>query len=212
MNFEKLTKAMGELNEPEVMAIVHQSADNSGESVFECLKALEKGMEIISARFDSCEYFVGDLIFAGELMTRAVNILRPILKGTQPDFTAAQKIIICTVEDDLHDIGKNIVKTVIEGRGINVIDLGVNISPNAIVKRAVAEDVHVIALSGVLTCARESMKRTVEAFSNAGIRDKVKIIVGGCCVDKNAYKATGADAWAVSARESADICYTWLSE
>jgi dimethylamine corrinoid protein len=212
MKFEKLTKDMGDLNEPEVMAVVRKVADSSSDSVFECLKAFEKGMEIISARFDDCEYFVSDLIFAGEIMTHAVNILGPALKGAQPDVTAAQKIIICTVEGDLHDIGKNIVKTVMEGRGVNVIDLGVNLSPDAIVQRAIAEDVRVIALSGVLTSARESMKRTVEAFRNAGIRDKVKIIVGGSCVDKNTYKTTGADAWAVSARESADICCAWLSE
>ena len=143
-------------------------------------------------------------------MTHAVNILRPALLEMRSDQETDRKVIICTVEGDLHDIGKNIVKAVLEGRGIHVIDLGVNLSPQAIVERTIAENIKVVALSGVLTYARESMKMTVEAFVNSGIRDQVKIIVGGACVNEGTFRETGADAWAANPKASADICCTWL--
>ena len=210
MDFEELTQAMGDLNEPDVISIVREIADSGGEGVYEALEAFQKGMEIVGDRFDICEYFVGDLIFAGELMTHAVNILRPALQVMQPEKNTKRRVIICTVEGDLHDIGKNIVKAVLEGKGIAVIDLGVNLSPNTIVERTITEDIKVVALSGVLTYARESMKMTVEAFANAGIRDMVKIIVGGSCVNESNFKDIGADAWAASPNASADICCKWL--
>lgn len=210
MNLKKLAQAMGDLDEREVNAIVQEIVDDGGNDVYEALEAFQKGMEIIGERFDSCEYFIGDLIFAGELMTHAVNILRPALQDKQPGKAATRDVIICTVEGDLHDIGKNIVKTVLEGRGINVIDLGVNASPGVIVERAILQNIRVIALSGVLTYSRETMKLTVDAFVNAGIRDEVKIIVGGSCVNENNYKKIGADAWAASPKDSADICCQWL--
>jgi len=211
MDFERLAQAVGDLNEPEVMAIVQEIVESDRSSAYESLKAFQKGMEIVGERFDSCEYFVGDLIFAGEVMTRAVNILRPALQEAFANKAPKKKVMICTVEGDLHDIGKNILKAILDGRGIEVIDLGVNKSPAVIVEAAIAEDVDVVALSGVLTYARESMIRTVEAFENAGIRNKVKIIIGGSCVTKDTYKLTGADAWAESPREGADICIDWLS-
>lgn len=212
MNYSRLTEAMGNLNEQEVMDIVREIVDGGGEGVYQALDAFQQGMEIISSRFDSCEYFVGDLIFAGELMTHAVNLLHPVLQRTKSNGTHTQKIIICTVEGDLHDIGKNIVKTVLEGRGIRVIDLGVNLSPNAVVERAISEKVAVIVLSGVLTFSLESMRLTVEAFKKAGIRDKVRILVGGSCVNESTFKQISADAWAVSPKKSADICCNWLNE
>jgi len=210
LNSEKLARAMGDLNEPEVMAIVQKVADSDGAGVLESLEGFQRGMEIVGNRFDSCEYFVGDLIFAGELMTHAINILRPALSGLYSREIEKNKVIICTVEGDLHDIGKNIVKTILESKGIEVIDLGVNLSPAAIVDRAIAEKASVVALSGVLTYARESMRRTVEEFKNAGIRDKVKIIVGGSCVSQDTYEETGADTWTASPQEGADICVKWL--
>ena len=210
MDFEKLAQAMGDLNEPAVVAAVSKIVENGGDGAYEALEAFHLGMQIVSDRFDNCEYFVADLIFAGAVMTQAVNILSPVLQGSQSRGSAVGKVVICTVEGDLHDIGKNIVKAVLEGRNISVLDLGVNLSPSVIVNKAIVERISVIALSGVLSYARESMKMTVEAFVNAGIRDRVKIIVGGSCVNESSYGEIGADAWAASPKECADICCEWL--
>jgi len=210
MEFEKLAQALAELDEPEVMAAVQKIVEDGGDCAYEALEAFHRGMEIIGDRFDRCEYFVADLIFVGTLMTQAVNMLRPVLRGNPSSRRTDRKVVICTVESDLHDIGKNIVKAVLEGRGINVFDLGVNISPDAIVEKAIAEGIRVVALSGVLSFAKVSMKLTVDAFANAGIRDEVKIIVGGACVNESTYKETGADAWSSNPKECADICSAWL--
>jgi len=212
IDFEELAIAMGDLNENKVMEIIHKIMEDGGTYALKSLEAFQKGMDIVSERYDACEYFVGDLIFAGELMTQAVNFLSPALKQSPTSNKALGKVIICTVEGDLHDIGKNIVKTVLSSRGIDVIDLGVNVSPSVIVEQAIAEDVHIIALSGVLHFALVSMRRTAEAFEEAGMRDKVRILVGGACINEETFKTTNADAWTFSPSDCADLCCKWLEE
>lgn len=209
MCFEELSYAMGELNAPETMSIVAEIVQLNENLVFEAIEALKKGMDIVSDRFDACEYFVGDLIYAGILMSQAENIMRPLIKN-MAERNVIGKVIICTVYGDLHDIGKNIVNTVLESRGISTIDMGVDVAPADIVQVALDEDVAVVALSGVMRVSLDSMRMTVEAFKEAGIRDKVRIIVGGACVDEVSFKKTGADAWAYAPRDCADICCTWL--
>ena len=210
MDFDRLTKAMGDLNEREVMSIVSEIMADGGRDAIQSLLAFQEGMNIVSERYDACEYFVGDLIFAGELMTQAVNIMRLALSTNKGENGKIGEVIICTVDGDLHDIGKNIVKTVMESRGIGVIDLGVSVPPGVIVENAIQKKIKVIALSGVLHYALVSMQRASEAFQEAGIRDQVKIIVGGACINADTFKATGADSWSNNPSESVDICCRWL--
>lgn len=212
MDFEKLAAAMGDLNEPKVMELVHEIMEDGGTGALESLTAFQRGMGIVSDRYDAYEYFVGDLIFAGELMTQAVSLLRPALRDSSDSCASLGKVIICTVDGDLHDIGKNIVKTVMESRGINVIDLGVNVSPSVIVSRAIAEDAKIIALSGVLQFALVSMRRTSEAFEAVGMRENVRLVVGGACVNEDTFKTTDADAWTLSPSDCVELCCKWLGE
>mgnify|MGYP003377387438 CR=1 FL=1 len=146
-------------------------------------------MNTVGRLFEEGEYFVGDLIFAGELMTDAVEVLKPLLASSESTGTKT-KMILCTVKDDLHDIGKNIVRSMLEAGGFEVLDLGIDVAPEKIIETAKAENIHIVALSGVLTLALDSMRKTIAAFKEAGM-DDVKIIIGGCPVTEDGRRRVG---------------------
>lgn len=204
-DFDKLAENMGGLDEARVLAEIRRIVDSEPESAYSAIEALSRGMDIVGDKFEIFEYFVGDLIFAGEVFAEAVGILRAAL----PDIPAkknGKKVVLATVEGDLHDIGKNIVRIVLESKGMEVFDLGVNVSPAAIVQKVIEEDAHIVALSGVLTFALESMGRTVAALGAAGIREKVTVVVGGSCINEVAAKKIKADAYAKTPEDTAAIC------
>ena len=166
-------------------------------------------MKIVGDRFEEGEYFVGDLIYAGEILTEATNIIKPALTGDGQEKFG--KMILCTVKNDLHDIGKNIVRAMLEAGGFEVVDLGIDVDPQTIVDTAKNEGIKIIALSGVLTLAVDSMKDTIEAFKAAGMRDDVKIIVGGAPVTETVCASVGADEWALSPQKTVSVCQGWAS-
>ena len=164
-------------------------------------------MNIVGERFASQEYFVSDLIFSGELMTEAMDIIRPALLSQSSEKVG--KMILCTVEGDLHDIGKNIVKAMLEASGFDVVDMGIDVPAAEIVKKAKEEGIHIIGLSGVLTLAIDSMKATIEAFKEAGLREDVKIVIGGAPVTDKVCELVGADAWAINPADTIRTCREW---
>lgn len=206
MDFEKLAAAMGELDEDTVMEMVEEAA-KSEETANAAMQAMQKGMETVGDLFASGDYFVSDLIYAGEVITDAMNILKGAI--AKQGEAKLGKLILCTVKDDLHDIGKNIVRAVLEAGGFEVLDLGVDVAPETIVETAKKENVKIIALSGILILALDSMKATAEAFEKAGMRDQVKIVVGGATVTETSFASTGADAWALAPQQTLDICKGW---
>ena len=206
MDFEKLAAAMGELDEDTVMEMVEEAA-KSEETANAAMQAMQKGMETVGDLFASGEYFVSDLIYAGEVITDAMNILKGAI--AKQGEAKLGKLILCTVKDDLHDIGKNIVRAVLEAGGFEVLDLGVDVAPETIVETAKKENIKIIALSGILILALDSMKATAEAFEKAGMRDQVKIVVGGATVTETSFASTGADAWAFAPQQTLDICKGW---
>jgi methylmalonyl-CoA mutase cobalamin-binding domain/chain len=171
------------------------------------MDACQKGMTTVGKMFEDGEYFVGDLIFAGEIMVEAMDIIKPALAGVNQQKKG--RMILCTVKDDLHDIGKNIVKAMLEAGGFDVLDLGIDVPPEKVVETAKAENIKIIGLSGVLTLALDSMKDTINAFKDAGMRDDVKIIIGGNPVSDDACKALGADDWAYSPEMTLNFCSGW---
>lgn len=207
MDFEKLKVAMGELEEDLVIEMMNEVMNDGGSSAMEAMKACQEGMNIVGDRFASQEYFVSDLIFAGELMSSSMDILRPALLKSSG--AGLGKLILCTVEGDLHDIGKNIVKSMLEASGFTVLDLGIDVKPEKIIKTAKEENIKIIALSGVLTLAIDAMKRTVKAFEEAGMRGDVKIIIGGAPVNADVSKVVGADAWAINPNDTIKTCREW---
>lgn len=210
MNFDEIKNAMADLEEDMLMDAMHAIIDANGEGVNDAVQAMQDGMQEVGARFESGEYFVGDLIYAGEIMTDAMEILKPALGGEGGG--KAGRMILCTVKDDLHDIGKNIVLAMLAAAGLEVIDLGIDTPAEKIVETAKAEGIRIIALSGVLTLALDSMKKTVDAFTAAGMRDSVKIIIGGAPVSEDACKNIGADEWAHSPQKTVDTCLAWAAD
>ena len=206
IDFEALAVAMGELDEDTVKELLEQV--DSVDAANSAMEACQKGMDTVGKLFEEGEYFVGDLIYAGELMTDAVEVLKPYLAGAESSGTKT-RMILCTVKDDLHDIGKNIVRSMLEANGFEVLDLGIDCPAEKVVETARAEGIKIVALSGVLTLALDSMKATTKAFEAAGMRDQVKIIVGGAPVSETSYVATGADEWAFSPQKTLAVCKAW---
>ena len=209
VDFEKLAEAMGDLDEDAMVEGLNQVMAEGGADAAKAMEACQKGMDLVGARFEEGEYFVGDLIYAGELMTQAVDILKDALvsggnKGP------ATKMILCTVKDDLHDIGKNIVRSMLEANGFEVIDLGIDCPKEKVVETCKAENVKIVALSGVLTLAIDSMKDTIDALKAAGLND-VKVIIGGAPVSESAKEVTGADEWAYSPQKTVQVCKEWAA-
>ena len=209
MDKQAIIDAMADLEEDELYDFMNEIMDNGGEGVQEALEACQEGMKIVGDRFEEGEYFVGDLIYAGEILTEATNIIKPALTGDGQEKFG--KMILCTVKNDLHDIGKNIVRAMLEAGGFDVVDLGIDVDPQTIVDTAKNEGIKIIALSGVLTLAVDSMKDTIEAFKAAGMRDDVKIIVGGAPVTETVCASVGADEWALSPQKTVSVCQSWAS-
>ena len=208
IDFEKLAAAMGELDEDTVKEVLEQVVAENGDAT-KAMEACQAGMNEVGRLFEEGEYFVGDLIYAGELMTDAVEVLKPFL--TSGDSSAKAKMILCTVKDDLHDIGKNIVRSMLEAGGFEVIDLGIDVPAEKVIETVKAENIKIVALSGVLTLALDSMKNTIAAIKAAGLTD-VKVIVGGCPVTEEAANAMGADEWAYSPQKTVKVCSAWAAE
>ena len=203
-DFENLATAMGELDEDTVKEILE--AIDTPEAANQAMEACQKGMDTVGKLFEEGEYFVGDLIYAGELMTDAVEVLKPYLASAEGTGKKI-RMILCTVKDDLHDIGKNIVRSMLEANGFDVLDLGIDCPAEKVVATAKAEGIKIVALSGVLTLALDSMKATVEAIRSAGL--DCKIIIGGAPVSAEACKNIGADEWAHSPQKTVATCKAW---
>lgn len=204
IDFENLAVAMGELDEDTVKELLEAVA--SPEEAEKAMESCQKGMDTVGKLFEEGEYFVGDLIYAGELMTDAVEVLKPYLAGGESSGSKT-KMILCTVKDDLHDIGKNIVRSMLEANGFEVLDLGIDCPAEKVVETAKAEGIKIVALSGVLTLALDSMKLCVEAIKAAGL--DCKVIIGGAPVSAEACKNIGADEWAHSPQKTVATCKAW---
>lgn len=209
---DHLTQWMGDLEEEKVLQMASIYAGSGNPDVMPAITALNQGMQIVGERFDQCEYFVGDLIAAGAIFSEALEILRPLMPKAEPESCRDQTILLCTVESDYHDIGKNIVKYVMQSEGLSVLDLGVNVPPEQIVKTAIDKKIRIIALSAVLTSSVDSMRATIEAFRKAGLRDQVRILIGGSCTSEKIAAHIGADAWGNLPGDSARICSQWARE
>lgn len=208
IDFENLAQAMGDLDEETVVEVLEAVMAEGGADAPKAMEACQKGMDIVGKLFEEGEYFVGDLIYAGELMTQAVGILKEALASGESCGPKA-KMIICTVKDDLHDIGKNIVKSMLEANGFDVIDLGIDVPPAKVVETVKAEGIKIVALSGVLTLAIASMKATVVALREAGV--DCKVIIGGAPITEESRAYTGADAWATNPQTTVNICKSWAA-
>ena len=210
MDLKALTVAVGELDEEKVIADLEAfvATNPSEEEAQKVVAACQAGMAKVGELFEQGEYFVGDLIFAGELLTNAIDILKPVLGSS--DSSSVGAIVLGTVAGDLHDIGKNIFKSMAEAAGFEVYDLGIDQPAGAFVDKIKEVKPAIVGMSGVLTLALEAMKETVDALNEAGVRDDVKVIIGGNPVTKEACEQIGADAFTTNAAEGVKICQSWV--
>lgn len=177
----------------EVAALCQQAMDE-GMSADEVLKnGLLAGMDVIGVKFKANEIFVPQVLVAARAMKAGSEVLKPYLAGE--DSTARGKVVIGTVKGDLHDIGKNLVAMMMEGKGFEVIDLGVDVEPEKFIQTAIDEGCKIIVCSALLTTTMPVMKEVVDAAKEAGIRDSVSIMVGGAPVTKEFAESIGADAY-----------------
>jgi len=171
-------------------------------------KGLISGMNVIGTKFKNGEVFVPEVLVAARAMNHASVVLKPALAkaGVKP----VGKAIICTVKGDLHDIGKNLVKMMIEGNGIEVVDLGVDVTPEKVVETVKGSDAKVVCLSALLTTTMLAQKDVIDALKTAGVRDKVKVMVGGAPVTQSYADEIGADAYTPDAASAAEVCRAYF--
>jgi len=188
---EDFINALVDLDEIKCIDILNQRVE-SKEDPFIIIEDVRKATDIVGQRFEEGRFFVSDLMMAGEILNQIMVILKPVFGESKEN---KGTVVIGTVEGDVHDIGKNITSALLEAEGFNVIDLGIDQPPEAFIEAIKENKPVIVALSGLLTEATESMKNTVDAIKEAGLRDQIKIIVGGGRTDEETRKYTGADEW-----------------
>jgi len=205
---EELTNAIAELKENDALKMTQDKLDG-GTDPNEILLEAKKGMEIVGRRFADGTYFLPELIYSGEIFKQIAEIIKPKLKSEVQEERLG-KCIIGTVAGDIHDIGKDIVVFMLDVSGFEVYDLGVDVPPQTFVDKIKETGAPIVALSGFLTLAFDSMKETVEAISAAGLRDKVKIMIGGGQIDDEIKKYSGADAYGRDAMTGVALAKEWI--
>ncbi|MBC3887460.1 cobalamin-binding protein [Acetobacterium paludosum] len=208
IDLKKLALAMGELEDEKVVKILQEfvSSNPTEQEAMEVLEVCQAAMSTVGENYEKGEYFVADLIFAGNLLTYVIDLLKPVMCSYQTEVKG--KILIGTVHGDLHDIGKNIFIGLAKTVGFELYDLGIDVSIETFVEKAQKIQPDIIGLSGILTAAIDSMKKTVDGMKEAGI--KSKIVIGGIPVTKKACAYIGADAFTNNAAEGVKICQEWI--
>lgn len=173
-------------------------------------KGLLAGMSVVGEKFKNEEIFVPEVLVAARAMNFGMAVLKPLLVAEGVENVG--KVCLGTIEGDQHDIGKNLVKMMLEGKGFEVIDLGINVAPEQFIKTAVEENCLIIGISALLTTTMNTMADVVKLADEAGIRDKVKIMVGGAPVTEDFAKKIGADAYTPDAATAADAALAFCRQ
>ena len=206
----ELAKLLSDLKEPEALAFV-EKALGEGIDPMDLLGDAKEGMGIVGQRFADEDYFIPDLVFSGEILKRIVQMLEPHIKSDEgEEDKRLGKVIIGTVAGDIHDIGKDLVTFMLDVSGFEVFDLGIDVPVQKFVDTIKETDSKVVGLSGFLTLAFDSMKETVDAIREAGLRDDVKIMIGGGQMDEQVRNFTGADAYGKDAVEAVKLAQGWI--
>ncbi len=202
----EISKALADLDEDATLKLIKESL-KSKVAPEEILKACQEGMNEVGSRFEKGEYFVSDLMMSGEIFKNVGEVLEPLLKAGSSE--SSGKVVLGTVKGDIHDIGKDIVASMLKAGGFEVLDLGVDVPPAHFVEALKESKAKVLGLSGLLTLAFDSMRETIDAVTAAGLRNSVKVMVGGGPVDGNVCRAVGADDWGANAQQAVRLAKQW---
>jgi len=201
--FQPIIEALLACDQERVTTLVRQCLE-SGTAANDVLRqGLIAGMDIIGERMENGDMFIPEVLMAARAMSAAVEILKPLL--AEEDSTAKGRVVLGTVKGDLHDIGKNLVAMMMESAGLEVYNLGVDIKPEKFVEEIKSRNANILALSALLTTTMPMMKQTIAAVVEAGLRDNVKIMVGGAPVTDAFAREIGADGYAPDAGSAARL-------
>ncbi|MHA2036953.1 MAG: cobalamin-dependent protein [Promethearchaeota archaeon] len=195
MDFEELTELIVELEVDDIAGAVKVALEEDEKDPFEILTALSKGMDEVSRRYEEFDYFLGELVLAGDTMKAGLEVLKPALAVSD---SAKEKIkaVICTVKGDQHDLGKNLLGILLLSANFEVYDLGRDVDAETIVEKVKETGATVVALSSLLSMTVDQIGVVHKALQDAGLRDKVKLIVGGAPLNLELAKKFGADGYA----------------
>ncbi len=204
-----LCNTLADLKEDEALAIV-QDRLNANADPLGILDDARRAMEIVGRRFAESKYFIPDLVYSGEILKRINEMVKPKL-AKEGETKSGGKVIIGTVAGDIHDIGKDIVVFMLDVNGFEVLDLGVDVPAQKFIDKIKESGAPVVGLSGFLTLAFDSMKQTIDAMKDAGLRDKVKVMIGGGQITDEVVKYTGADAFGKDAMVGVSLAKKWAA-
>jgi len=206
---KQLVQQIAEMQEDDAVKLAREMLD-SGYDPVKLLGHCREAMEIVGKRYAEGEYFLPELMLAGEMLKSIGEMAKPLIKQDESSAKTAGTVLIGTVQGDLHDIGKNIVTFMLEINGYKVVDLGIDVPVANFVESIKEHKPQVVGLSGFLTLAFDAMKNTVEAIREAGLRENIKIMIGGGQVDETVKNYTGADAFGLNAMDAVSLCKQWV--
>ena len=205
---EKLVTAIADMKEEEAMSLARAMLDK-GEDPQAILDAGSRAMTLIGNRYDAGEYFLPELILAGDMMKQLGDLVKPKLGGKAAQTKPSGKVVIGTVAGDIHDIGKDVVAFMLDVNNFEVHDLGVDVSKENFVERIREVKPDVVGMSGFLTMAFDQMKHTVDAITEAGLRNGVRVMSGGSIMNEEAAEYVGADAYGADATTAVKLTKSW---
>ena len=213
IDLDLLKHNVGDLNEDAVNSVLDEFMSSCPEEddARAVLEACQLGMDTVGTRFEEGKYFVGDLIIAGAMLTSAVEKIKPLL-GYSNRVYSTGVVVLGTVKGDIHHIGKNLFKVMLEAADFKVIDIGVNQPAESFLEMIERYEPEIVGLSGLLSTSVESMKEIVSVITDAGYRKKLKVIIGGNIVDENVCDYVGADAWNQNAYSAVRLCKKWIEQ
>lgn len=200
---EELSQALINGNAPKTRELTQKAIDEGMAPGKVLNEGLIVGMNEVGRRFKNNEFYVPEVLIAARAMHAAMDALKPLL--SEAEATSAGTVLIGTVKGDLHDIGKNLVAMMLEGAGFNVVDLGVDVSPEKFLEAVRDHKPKVVGLSALLTTTMPAMRTTIEALKEAGVRDSVKVMIGGAPVTQRYADEIGADGYAPDAASAVDV-------
>jgi 5-methyltetrahydrofolate--homocysteine methyltransferase len=207
---EDLVATIAALKEAESIALVKRML-GKGENPQGILDACSAAMSIVGAEYEKGNFFLAELLMSGEILRQISDLVKPEMAEVSGDsLTALGKIVIGTVKNDIHDIGKNIFTFMLEVNGFEVHDLGVDVPVDAFVEKVREVDPDIVALSGFLTVVFDQMKETVEGLKKANLRDGFKVMIGGCQMDENIVMHVGADGYRPDAVSGVRLAKEWV--
>ncbi len=205
---DQLVKAVSDMQEEEAIRLVKAMID-SGTDPQIILDASREAMAIVGTRYEHKEYFLPELIIAGDLLKEIAGLVKPLLKA-KAGGTAKGRVLLGTVAGDIHDIGKDVVSFMLDVNNFEVTDLGVDVAAEVFVQKIREVKPQVVGMSGFLTMAFDQMKLTIAAIKDAGLRDTVKIMIGGAIMDANVAQYVGADAYGSDANAAVKLAKGWI--